>query len=195
MTTESMTPKERDFLLTLARETIERAARIPSHDAEPVLGPPPTERLKEPGASFVTLHTKTGALRGCIGSLIARRSLVDDVHANALAAAFHDPRFPAVTPPELPNLVVEVSVLSHPEPLEYDGPKDLLEKLRPEVDGVVLRKGMHRATFLPQVWEQLPDARTFLSHLCQKAGLPPNAWEAGDLDISTYQVEKFEESH
>lgn len=195
MTTQSMTPEEREFLLTLARETIERAARVPSHEAEPVLDAPPTERLKEPGASFVTLHTQTGALRGCIGSLIARRSLIDDVHANAIAAAFHDPRFPAVTPVELPNIVIEVSVLSHPEPLDYNGYEDLLEKLRPNVDGVVLRKGMHRATFLPQVWEQLPDPTTFLSHLCQKAGLSPNAWQAGDLEISTYQVEEFEESH
>jgi AmmeMemoRadiSam system protein A len=195
MTTSSLTPEERDFLLTLARETIEKAARVPAHDAEPVLDPPPTERLKEPGASFVTLHTVTGALRGCIGSLIARRALIDDVHANALAAAFHDPRFPPVTPEELPNLVVEVSVLSHPEPLKYKGPKDLIAKLRPNVDGVVLQKGMHRATFLPQVWEQLATPETFLGHLCQKAGLPPDAWRTGDLEISTYQVEEFEESH
>ena len=195
MTTQSMTPEEREFLLSLARETIERAARVPSHDAEPVLEPPPTDRLKEPGSSFVTLHTLTGALRGCIGSLIARRALVDDVRANALAAAFHDPRFPPVTPDELSDLVVEVSVLSHPKPLNYKGPKDLVDKLRPNVDGVVLRKGVHRATFLPQVWEQLPSPATFLGHLCQKAGLPPNAWQAGDLEISTYQVEKFEESH
>ena len=195
MPATSLTQEERDFLLTLARETIERAARVPAHDAEPVLDNSPTERLKKPGASFVTLHTRNGALRGCIGSLVARRSLLKDIHANALAAAFHDPRFPPVTPEELDNLVVEVSVLSNPQPLDYKGPADLVKKLRPQVDGVVLKKGVHRATFLPQVWEQLPSAEIFLAHLCQKAGLPPNAWRAGDLEISTYQVEKFEESH
>ncbi len=194
MTAKTMQPEEREFLLTLARETIEQAVRHPGHEAEVPLDPP-TDRLNEPGASFVTLHTTTGALRGCIGSLIARRPLVEDVHANALAAAFHDPRFPPVTSAELTHLVVEVSVLSQPEPLTYKGPKDLVKKLRPNVDGVILRQGMHRATFLPQVWEQLPSAETFLSHLCQKAGLPPNAWQTGDLEISTYQVEEFEESH
>jgi AmmeMemoRadiSam system protein A len=194
VTAKILQPEERDFLLTLARETIERAARNPGREAEVPLDPP-TDRLNQPGASFVTLHTTNGALRGCIGSLIARRPLVEDVHANALAAAFHDPRFPPVTPAELTHLVVEVSVLSEPEPLTYKGPKDLVKKLRPNVDGVVLRQGMHRATFLPQVWEQLPSAETFLSHLCQKAGLPPNAWQTGELEISTYQVEEFEESH
>ncbi len=193
MTATSMTPEARDFLLSLARDTIEHAAQDPGHNAE-ILLDPPMERLHEPGASFVTLHTRTGALRGCIGTLVARRPLVEDVYANALAAAFQDPRFPPVQPTELADLVIEVSVLSHPQPLAYDGPEDLIKRLRPNVDGVVLRKGMHRATFLPQVWEQLPSPETFLAHLCRKAGLPPDAWRAGSLEISTYQVEKFEES-
>ena len=194
MTSPSLTSEEREILLTLARETIERAVRVPNHDVQLIIESPPTERLSEPGASFVTLHTTGGTLRGCIGSLIARRPLVDDVHANALGAAFHDPRFPPIMPTDLANIVIEVSVLSQPKPLDYNGPKQLMDKLRPHVDGVVLRKNMHRATFLPQVWEQLPSAESFLSHLCQKAGLPPNAWQAGDLEILTYQVEEFEES-
>jgi AmmeMemoRadiSam system protein A len=136
---------------------------------------------------------RKGDLRGCIGSLMAHRSLMEDVRHNALAAAFEDPRFSPVQVRELSNLVVEVSVLSAPEPLDFDGPDDLIRKLRPNVDGVLIERGWNRATFLPQVWEQIPDPEEFLGHLCRKAGLPANAWRWPDLQVSTYQVEMFEE--
>jgi AmmeMemoRadiSam system protein A len=140
----------------------------------------------------VTL-TKDGNLRGCIGSLEARRPLIIDVRDNAVSAAFSDPRFPPVAPHELEDLHIEVSVLSPARRLPYDGPDDLIAKLRPGVDGVVIERGWHRATFLPQVWEKLPDPREFLAHLCLKAGLAVDAYRRPGLDVYTYQVEKFEE--
>jgi AmmeMemoRadiSam system protein A len=151
-----------------------------------------SEILQRDGASFVTL-TKHGQLRGCIGSLEPRRPLVLDVQENAAAAAFNDPRFPPVRLEELDDLRVEISVLSPPQPLSYDGPDDLIAKLRPGVDGVVIERGWNRATFLPQVWEKLPDPNQFLQHLCLKAYLPADAYCHPDLDVYTYGVEKFEE--
>jgi AmmeMemoRadiSam system protein A len=185
-----LTSEERQILLELARATIEARAR--RRDPPPVDLTAVPQRLAQDGASFVTL-TKLGSLRGCIGSLEARRPLVVDVQENAISAAFHDPRFPPVGARELADLQVEVSVLSAPQPLAYDGPDDLIAKLRPEVDGVVIERGWHRATFLPQVWEKLPDPHEFLQHLCLKAGLSADAYRRPGLDVYTYQVEKFEE--
>jgi AmmeMemoRadiSam system protein A len=189
MTDKYLTEEEGAFLLRLARYTISEALEPGTHT--PV--PPPTERLLAPGATFVTLHTRSGALRGCIGSLIGSRPLVEDVQANALAAAFEDPRFPSLMPSELSDLVIEVSVLTEPEPLGYEDGHDLVQKLRPGKDGVIIERGWHRATFLPQVWKQLPKAEEFLAHLCNKAGLSGKAWREGSLEVSTYQVQEFEE--
>jgi len=186
-----LTLQDRQTLLTLARETITREARrqrLPPVDLDGV-----SEALRRDGASFVTLTRRNGELRGCIGSLEPRRPLVLDVRENALSAAFHDPRFPPVGAEELDDLHVEISVLSIPQPLSYDGPDDLIAKLRPGVDGVVIESGWRRATFLPQVWEKLPHPRQFLEHLCLKAYLPADAYRRPGLDVYTYQVEKFEE--
>ncbi len=186
----ALSPEEREILLKLAREAITRAAHrqdVPEVDLSAM-----PEALRRDGACFVTL-TKRGELRGCIGSLEARRPLVLDVRGNAIAAAFHDPRFPPVRPEELDELHVEISVLSPPQPLSYDGPADLIAKLRPGIDGVVIERGWHRATFLPQVWEKLPDPHVFMEHLCAKAGLAPDTYRKSELDVYTYQVEKFEE--
>ncbi len=147
--------------------------------------------LAEPGAAFVTL-TKHGQLRGCIGSLEARRPLIEDVRANAVAAAFHDPRFPPLTANELDEIRVEVSVLSPMQPFIVENEQDAIHRLRPGVDGVVLEFGPHKGTFLPQVWEQLPDPALFLAHLKQKAGLPADFWHP-DVRLYTYEVEKFRE--
>jgi len=186
----ALSTEERSYLLNLAREAIAHAAR--GEDPPTVdMGRVP-EGLRREGASFVTLN-KHGRLRGCIGSLEARRSLVRDVQQNALGAAMRDPRFPAVRPEEVDELTIELSVLSQPEPLSYDGIDDLCRKLRPGVDGVVIERGWQRATFLPQVWEKLGDERQFLQRLCLKAGLTPQAYASGDLDVYTYQVEKFRE--
>jgi AmmeMemoRadiSam system protein A len=119
--------------------------------------------------------------------------LVEDVRANAVSAAFHDPRFPPLQAKELDTIRVEVSVLSTPEPLSYDGSDDLIAKLRPGVDGVVIESGWNRATFLPQVWDKLPDPHQFLGHLCRKAFLSTDAYRKPGLDVYVYQVEKFKE--
>ena len=147
--------------------------------------------LDEPGATFVTL-TRADELRGCIGSLEAKRPLRTDVRENAVAAAFRDPRFKPMTPQEWTDVAVEVSLLSPLEPLHSESEEQLLDVLRPGIDGLVLEYGHHRSTFLPQVWEQLPTPRAFLTSLRRKAGLPPDFWEPG-LKLSRYTVRKWRE--
>ena len=154
--------------------------------------PPPrwTEPwLNEPAATFVTLHLD-GELRGCIGSIEAVRLLGDDVHSNARAAAFRDPRFPPVGPEELIALEVEVSVLSARSPVAAASEGDALAALRPGIDGVVLEFDGRRVTFLPQVWEGIPDPLAFLSQLRIKADLPARFWHPA-LRLSRYTVEKY----
>ncbi|HET91626.1 MAG TPA: AmmeMemoRadiSam system protein A [Chloroflexi bacterium] len=185
-----LSSEERQVLLSLAREAITRAVRGQEPPPVDLDGLP--ESLRRDGASFVTL-TMHGDLRGCIGSLEPRQSLALDVRENAVSAAFRDPRFSPVREDELGDLRVEVSVLSEPKPLSYDGPDDLIAQLRLGVDGVVIESGWNRATFLPQVWEKLPTPRQFLEHLCLKAYLPADAYRKPGLDVYTYQVEKFEE--
>jgi AmmeMemoRadiSam system protein A len=130
---------------------------------------------REPGACFVTLRIR-GALRGCTGSLEALHPLVCDVARNAYRSAFCDPRFPALSPEELPEIEIKVAVLSAPQPFEVSSEDELLARLRPGVDGLVLREGPHAATFLPAVWESLPEPRAFLDALREKAGLPRGHW-------------------
>ena len=145
--------------------------------------------LQQPGASFVTLN-KDGQLRGCIGSLEAYQPLVNDVAYNAYAAAFNDPRFPPVSEDELDQLEFHISVLTPAVPMEFESEQDLLEQIRPGIDGLVLEDGAHRGTFLPAVWESLPDKINFLRHLKQKAGLPPNYWSE-TIRVSRYTTESF----
>jgi len=180
------------LLLPTARAAIERALGL---RAEPPSAQPAWALA--PGASFVTL-TERGELRGCIGSLEAMRPLLDDVRDNAVAAATRDPRFPPVAPSELDRVVIEVSILSAPVPLAVSGrpASDLAEAraaLRPGVDGVIVEfDAWHRATFLPQVWEQLPEPEEFLSHLWRKAGVAPGEWRAGTT-LQTYTVRAWHE--
>ena len=156
--------------------------------------PPPADvpALFEPGACFVTL-TKQGQLRGCIGSLQAHRALLDDVRANAVAAAISDPRFYPLEPEEFRQTQIEVSLLAEPEPLTFRDESDLLQKIVPFEDGIILSSGAHRATFLPQVWEQLPDPRQFLAHLKLKSGLPSNT-PIEIFRVQRYRVRKWKES-
>jgi hypothetical protein len=147
--------------------------------------------LREPGATFVTLR-RWGNLRGCVGSIQAYRSLLDDVWLNARASAFHDTRFPSVEPEELREISMEVSLLSAPEPLPCTCEAEAIQILLPGVDGVIFECEENRSTFLPQVWEQLPDPIEFLDHLRRKAGLPRGFW-APEVRISRYGVLKWEE--
>jgi uncharacterized protein len=148
--------------------------------------------LGEPGATFVTLK-KNGELRGCIGSLEAHRPLLVDLKSNAVAAAFRDPRFPAVTHEELDALRIEVSLLSPMSPIDFESEDEAAAHLRPFEDGVVLEYGLARGTFLPQVWEDLPDPANFLEQLKRKAGLPASFWADG-LRLFRYTVAKWTET-
>ena len=172
-------------LLTLARNAIAQDLGIQPQ----VCADAPW--LDTPGASFVTL-TQSGELRGCIGSLEAGRPLREDVQANARAAAFRDPRFQPLTLEEYRFVRVEVSLLSAAEALHFDSEQQALAQLRPGIDGIVLEYGRRRSTFLPQVWEQLTQPRTFMAYLKQKAGLGADFWHA-DLKLSRYTVEKWRE--
>jgi AmmeMemoRadiSam system protein B/AmmeMemoRadiSam system protein A len=142
--------------------------------------------------TFVTLKID-GQLRGCIGNLTSSESVLEGVKQNAINAAFHDPRFSPLSSDELDQTVIEVSILTAPQPLEYQDSQDLIKKLRVNVDGVIIRKSHTSATFLPQVWEQLPRPEDFLDHLCLKAGLSSDAWKKSRLEVLTYQVQYFEE--
>ncbi|MCP4695045.1 MAG: AmmeMemoRadiSam system protein B [Desulfobacterales bacterium] len=181
-------------LVQLARHTImeKLGQEPPPAESESLDAALSDEAFTSRRGTFVTL--KIGeALRGCIGSLDARDAIRDGVRRNAVNAAFHDPRFPPLTSGEVDRVEIEVSILTDPRPLAFDDAEDLLAKLRPNIDGVILRKGMASATFLPQVWEQLPNTEMFLTHLCMKARLPGDAWRREGMEIQTYQVQYFEE--
>lgn len=173
-------------LLPIARAAISKAlgyAREVPEDAA---------WLQEVGASFVTL-TQQGQLRGCIGTLEARQPLLTDLKTNAAAAALRDPRFRPLTFSELAHTEIEVSVLSPMQALQFDTEAQALAQLQPGVHGVLLEFDHYRSTFLPQVWEQLPNAREFITHLKHKAGLPPDFWHP-TMRVHRYTVRKWKES-
>jgi AmmeMemoRadiSam system protein A len=157
------------LLLPIARATISTALGQPQQANESAAW------LHEPGACFVTL-TQQGQLRGCIGSLAAHRTLLADVQANAAAAALQDHRFAPLSLAELAHTDIEVSLLSPLQPMHFVSEAQALAQLRPGIDGVVFECQRWRSTFLPQVWEQLPEPAAFMAHLKQKAGLPANFW-------------------
>lgn len=188
--TDPLNSDERQELLRIAREAMSaavRGERLPRLDLDAL---PPRLRQKE--ASFVTL-TIHGALRGCIGALEPSMPLAEDVRQHAVAAALQDYRFLPVEAAELPFIQIEVSRLTIPQKLEYNGPEDLLKKLAVGMDGVILVDGARRATFLPQVWEKLPNPVDFLEHLCQKMGASADLWRRKSLQVFTYHVEEFHE--
>jgi uncharacterized protein len=145
------------------------------------------EPLRVARATFVTLHVEE-KLRGCIGTLEACRMLVEDVAGNAWSAAFRDPRFPALTWPEYERLDIHISILSPPEPMRFSSEDELLAQLRPHVDGLIIEEGSARGTFLPSVWEQVPEPREFLRHLKLKAGLRPDHWSSR-IRVQRYTAE------
>ncbi len=183
---------EQGVLLNLAWESIEATVHK-RHLPQPDLASLP-ERLQEKRASFVTL-TREARLRGCIGSLVAQLPLAQDIILRASSAAHEDPRFPPLEKHELKDLTIEISVLSIPQPLVCEDRGALPAALQPEVDGVILTYGKMRATFLPQVWERVPDPVQFLAMLCRKASLPANAWRELPLQFSTYAVFSFQRTN
>jgi len=192
--TEEFTKEQGQTLLMLARQTIstELGNKPGQRESEALDDRLKDQALKNKRGTFVTLHIN-GELRGCIGSLAAHEPLAESVRHNAINAAFRDSRFRPLTKDELAKIEIEVSILTEPQPLVYSNAADLIGKLRPNIDGVILRKGFASATFLPQVWEQLPRPEDFLSHLCSKAGLPSSAWRDTALEVQTYQVQYFAE--
>jgi len=182
---------DKSILIDIARDAIiEQFTGEKRIDREALVRAHPW--LAEKGAVFVTLN-EHHQLRGCIGSIIAHEPLIDDLVRNAKAAAFSDPRFSPLRPEELKDIEIEVSLLTSPQRVEYANVADLRRIIRPGIDGVILQLDGHQATYLPSVWEQLPDFDRFFSTLCQKAGLPGNCLEAHP-EIYRYQAEKIEEN-
>lgn len=187
-TDEKLSAEQRSTLLDIAQRSIAHGletGRALTLDPDDYAQP-----LRRPGAAFVTLHLQ-GQLRGCIGSLEPYRSLAEDVAANAFAAAFRDPRFPPLSAQEQDQLALDISVLSPARPMSFSSEQELLDQLRPGTDGLILEDGPRRGTFLPSVWEQLPEPQAFLRHLKQKAGLPADYWSA-TIRVSRYTTESFD---
>jgi AmmeMemoRadiSam system protein A len=178
---------QRQQLMQIARASIKhgletgRALHIDCSDFD--------NTLRQRRATFVTLKIN-GQLRGCIGRLQAERPLVEDVAENAFSAAFRDPRFPPLSDKEYPLLEYHISVLDEPVNLDVSSESELIDRLVPGRDGVILDDGLHRGTFLPSVWESLAQPRDFVHHLKLKAGLPATGWPE-KIRVQTYQVEEF----
>lgn len=183
-----MERQKQEQLLALARETLKNQFDQTAA-AKGVTVPVGSEQI---GDSFVTL-TENGELRGCIGTTEAFEPLIDNIKHNVLSAAFSDSRFNPVTQAELENIKIEISILSQPEEIVFKNTDELLKKINPEKDGIILTADGKSATYLPQVWEQLPQKEQFLASLCQKAGLPTDRWKNPGLKIKKYQVESFQE--
>jgi len=186
--------KQGQTLVKLARKTLKErfGQKRGEHESDSLSSALKDSSFNKLCGTFVTLKINN-QLRGCIGNLTANESALEGVKRNSINAAFHDPRFSPLTAEELGQVDIEVSILTEPELLEYRDGSDLLSKLRVNVDGVIIRKGSASATFLPQVWEQLPKPEEFLTHLCMKAGLPGNTWKKSALEVMTYQVQYFDE--
>jgi AmmeMemoRadiSam system protein A len=188
---DKLNDHEKRVLLGLAREAITQA--VQGEKVAPVDLSALPERLRRQGACFVTLRGPDDELRGCIGTVEAHAPLAHDVQRNAVGSALRDPRFPPVAPRELAGLQIELSILTQPKPLDFDSPEDLLAKIRPGVDGIIIQKGWQRATLLPSVWEKITDPVRFLSTLCIKAGLATDEWRRPGMDVYVYQATKVAE--
>lgn len=182
---------ERKTLLGIARQGLQAAARgetLPQLDIQAM-----SPHLCEPAACFVTLLQPDGELRGCTGTLVAQSPLAEEVLRTAAQTAISDPRFQPVRPDEEPDLDIEISVLTPSRKLDVSDPQSLPDMIRPRIDGVTLRRGFYRATFLPQVWDKIPDPVEFLDRLCLKMGLSRKAWLLPGIEVEVYQVEEFSE--
>jgi AmmeMemoRadiSam system protein A len=187
---QKLTDQEGNYLLEVARKTIEQ--ELFKDKAVSQGNEFDSPKFSEKHGTFVTL-TINDNLRGCIGHIIPQETLLEGIRENATNAAFKDPRFNPLSKKEWGNVKVEISILTDPSLLKYSDADDLLKKIHPDVDGVIIKKGFYQATFLPQVWEQLPDKKEFFTHLCLKAGMDGDEWKKGKLEVYTYQVQAFEE--
>lgn len=186
--------EEGAILVRLARLTIGRQLGMTDAKDEwnRIIGRLSEKVFQEKRATFVTLH-KFGELRGCMGTLSPYEPLGDSIRRNAVTAAFNDPRFPPLASDEFSTIDIEISILTEATPLEHESGDELIAALRPGIDGVILQSGPAGATFLPQVWDQLPHPEDFLGRLCLKAGLSYDIWKTGKLQVQTYQVQHFGE--
>jgi AmmeMemoRadiSam system protein A len=182
-----MKPEHQQILLQIARDAISSKLET-GKPSLPDLKSLPQE-LQAHRATFVTL-TMHKQLRGCIGMLEACRPLAHDVAENACSAAFEDPRFRPLSREEFEQIEIHISVLSPPEEVTFESERELLSKIRPNIDGLILEDGLHRGTFLPSVWEELPEPDIFLAHLKIKAGLPTNYW-SNTIRIFRYTADYF----
>jgi AmmeMemoRadiSam system protein A len=187
---DDYTADERSILLGVARHTLEAAASggAPSELDQQSLPP----RLLEMRACFVTLYIESD-LRGCTGTLAARRPLAEEVAYTTVQTAFNDPRFPPVSAVEVPLIRIEISILTPSCSLKFELPEQIPQLIRPHIDGVTLKFGMNRSTFLPQVWEKISDPMQFLGMLSRKMGLPAEAWRYPGIEVETYQSISIEE--
>ena len=188
---DHLTDSERAILLKIARKAITSA--VLKNKPEKIDLGKYSLTLTELGVSFVTL-TKINQLRGCIGAIEAYQPLILDVQEHAAAAAMEDYRFPIVKKEEISQIEIEISRLTPPQYLDYSTPGDLIDKLRVGVDGVLIKYNGRKATFLPQVWEKVPNPDQFLSQLCMKMGSVNDLWRNQDIQVFTYQVEYFKEA-
>lgn len=179
---------EAAVLLGVARSTLEETTHaIPLEVVKNKLAQPVQPPYNELCACFITLEIQHH-LRGCMGTLEARLPLLEEVMESTYNAAFYDPRFRPVTAEEVPQIEIEVSLLTPPQGLAYESPADLLGKLTPFTDGVILMGGGRRATFLPQVWEKIPEPADFLSAICRKMGFPPDHWQKFRFEVAIYHA-------
>lgn len=183
--------RSKNYLLDLSRRALIayfRDSKKLEIDESEIMDPLLTQR----GATFVTL-TIDGDLRGCIGTLIPKNKIYKDVINNTINAAFSDPRFPQLAESEVSKVKIEISILSEPKHVALDSPEEFLKEIGKFKPGLIIQLGLNQATYLPQVWEDLPDPGEFMSSLCQKAGLQEEDWKLSDSEVFTYQVENFSE--
>jgi len=195
--TNKISKHDGNLLLKLARKSIlqkfeQKKADTKDNTIESLKNKVSSQILNEKRGTFVTLH-KNKQLRGCIGNIEPVKNIFTGILDNAKHAAFSDTRFSPLSYEELDQTDIEISILTQPEKINYKDSHDLISKLKPGIDGVIIQKGYKSATFLPQVWDSLKDHESFLTHLCAKAGLSSDAWKSGDLEVSVYQVQLFEE--
>lgn len=183
---EAYSTDEIAYLLAQARQALVLAGGGTLYTPQPTL----SARLLEDRACFITLTVK-GRLRGCIGTILARMPLYQEVVYSTYQSALHDYRFSPVTAAEIPTIRIEISILTPPRPLDYHDTNELVNLLHPEIDGVILRYGNHTGTFLPQVWERIPDTSEFLAALCHKMGLSRDFWQHNPMGVEIYQARKY----